>query len=288
LDAPTPADGPQAGAAEGKPLSEAVASLGRRGVGIRDIPKVFVAPRSLFARVEDIPSWNWPLLILLTVVTLIGYAKVETGLIDREVDLTVRARIAQIDQAQRDVVQRSQLRELYDQEYKMGEFWKLLKRIQVIFAEPAQALATALLVAAVLYGMVALSGRKPEWNTLLTICVFAGFVDAMRLLTALGLMLRHATLNVDTSAALLVRWMIPEGGLDAESITTYAGLHGLLTGVDAFRIWYWLVVLIGLSVTRQLPRWRAWLTCGLCWLIGAGVRAGLTVAAVANATGQTT
>jgi len=239
---------------------------------------VLLAPRRAFARVEDVAAYGWPLVILIVAVTLIGYATVETGLVDREVDRRVRARIAEIDKAQRDVVERSELRELYQQQHKKGDFERLLVRIQVIGAEPLKLLATLLLIAAVLYGVVALTGRKTEWHTLLTICIFAGFAELLRLAMLLALMLCFGTLEVDTSLALLVPRLVNGQTVDPQ---VAAALVGLLSALDPFRIWFWLLVVTGLSVTAQLPGWRAWLVCGLCWLLAAGGRCGLAVAAVA-------
>jgi hypothetical protein len=253
----------------------------RRPVGVRDIPLVVTAPRRLFARVEDVAVWGWPLLVLLTAVTLVGYAVVQTGLIDRQIDVAVRESIAQIESTQRDVVERSALRDLYDQEYKKGEFEKLLTRMKVVVAEPASALATVLLVATALYGIVALTGRKPEWHTLLTLCVFAGFIDLLRLLVALGLMLRYRSLEVDTSLALLAQLVAAERHL---SPLTAAAWTGLLSGLDPFKIWFWAVLMIGLSATSQLRGWRVWLACGLCWLAAAGARCGLAAAMTLAAT----
>jgi hypothetical protein len=253
-------------------------------VGVRDIPLVLTAPRRLFARVEDVAAWGWPLVILLTAVTLIGYATVQTGLIDREVDRRVHASIAQLESEQRDVVERSALREMYEQEYQLGEFTKLLTRIQVIVAEPGKALAAALLVAAVLYGVVALTGRKPEWHTLLTICVFAGFVDVLRLLVTLVLMVRFEMLEVDTSLALLARSMVDAAGGSATTVTVVSSLSSAL---DPFRIWYWLVIIGGLTATAQLPGWRAWVTCVLSWLVAAGARCGLAAATMQSVGGAT-
>ncbi|MCH7872639.1 MAG: hypothetical protein IID33_13150 [Planctomycetes bacterium] len=64
---------------------------------MRDIPLVLLAPRRLFARVEDVAVYGLPLIVLLALVTLVGYATLETGLIDREVDREVNAEIARID-----------------------------------------------------------------------------------------------------------------------------------------------------------------------------------------------
>ncbi|MGD8450939.1 MAG: YIP1 family protein [Phycisphaerae bacterium] len=243
---------------------------------------MILSPRRVFARVEDVPAWGWPLVILLTTVTLIGYATVQTGLIDREVERGVRASIAQIDAVQRDVTERSELRELYAQERKMGEFKKLLARMRVIGAEPATALASVLLIAAVLYGAVALTGHKPEWHTLLTICVLASFADVMRLLLTLGLMLHFATLEVYTSLAPLTRYLVDPA---QASPTTVATIYGSLAAVDPFRLWFWLLVVIGLKTTAQLRGWRAWVVCTLCFLVASGVRMGLLVASAAVTAG---
>lgn len=267
---------------EGVALSETPHAATHRPVGVRDIPLVLVAPRRLFARAEDVAAYGWPLVVLLTAVTLIGYATVETGLIDREVERRVRGRIAQLEQQQLDVVERSALREMYAKEYKKGEFERLLTRIQVVVAEPVKVLAALLLIAALLYAVVALTGRKPEWHTLMTICVFAGFIETLRLLMRLVLMLRYETLEAETSLAPLI-WITTSG--ESADPVVLSALSGLLSATDPFRIWFWLAVIVGLSVTAQLRGWRAWLTCGLCWLIGAGARCGLAVAAAQGAAG---
>lgn len=247
----------------------------RRAVGVLDIPAALLAPQRLFARVEDVPTYAWPLVVLLAGVTLIGYATVQTGLIDREVDDRVAQRIAHIEDTQRNVVERSELRELYEQQRKQGEFEKLLARIGAIVAQPASALAAALLTSAVLFGLVALSGRKPEWNTLMNVCVFAGFAEALRLVTVLALNLRDGALSVDTSLALVLReWELP-AGMDPAG---WAALGGALTAFDPFRIWRWLVVIIGVQRTAQLPGWRAWVVGGVGWLAGAGLRAAAAAA----------
>ena len=99
------------------------------------------------------------------------------------------------------------------------------------------------------------------------------------------LMLRYETLEVDTSLALLARLMAREDGADLMSV---AVVSGSLSALDPFRIWFWLVVITGLSATAQLPGWRAWVTCSLCWLVAAGTRCGLVVAAAQSATAVAT
>ena len=78
-------------------MPDSLVNTTARPVGVRDIPLVLLAPRRLFARVEDVTVYGLPLIVLLALVTLVGYATLETGLIDREVDREVNAEIARID-----------------------------------------------------------------------------------------------------------------------------------------------------------------------------------------------
>jgi hypothetical protein len=126
----------------------------------------------------------------------------------------------------------------------------------------------------VLYGVVALTGRKPEWHTLLTVCVLAASADALRALIQFGLVLHFRTLAVDTSLApLATLWQTGP----TQAGRQFAVLAGLLGAVDPFRIWFWLLIGVGLSATLQLRGWRTWTLCILFWLIAAGVRTALQV-----------
>ena len=247
------------------------------------VPIALLSPRRVFAKVEDVPAYAWPLVLLLVAVTLIGYATIETGLIDREVDSRVQQNIAELEKQQLDVVERSTLSQLIEDERQAGEFLRLMTRIRVVAVEPAAALASVLLLSALLFGVVALTGRKPEWHTLLTICVFASFVDVIGGLVRLGFMLRFSTLWVDTSLGLLMRLSGVEGDAAAMGGAAKAAWAGLLTGADPFRIWFWIVMVVGLSMTSQLRGWKVWVTCSFLWLSAAGIRAALLATAAGNA-----
>lgn len=252
----------------------------RRTVGVLDIPRVFISPRSLFSRVENVNHYGGVLLVLLTLVTLVGLATIETGLIDREVERRVQQRQAQLEKQFDNVVARSEFLKQLEETRKLGEFERMMTRIGVVAARPAVQLAWTLLIAALLYGAVALTGRKPEWHTLMTIVVFAGFVDLLAEIVRLSLMLQHGTMEVQTSSALLLR-LLPEG----HSLSTGrpgAMAQAILAGIDPFRVWFWLVVISGLTVTMQLKSWRAWLTCGIFGLVAAGVHSGMTLASAMN------
>ena len=46
----------------------------------------------------------------------------------------------------------------------------------------------------------------------------------------------------------------------------------VLSSVDPFRVWFWILVCLGLVVTGQLSRRTALVTCLLFCLLAAGVR----------------
>ncbi len=257
-----------------EPVNNAVAVPPHSRVGIADIPRVLLSPSRVFARTEDVAAYGWPLVLLLTMVTLVGYATVETGLIDREVNRAVEVGIAELEATQADVVERSALRQMIEDQRKGGEFLRLMTRVKEIVVRPLGVLATVLLLGALLYGVVALTGRKAEWHTLLTVVVFASFVDLVGSLVRLGFMVNLRRLDVDTSLSGLALMWAP-----AESVGKgIVALSGLLSAVDPFRLWFWGVVIVGLTVTAQLKGWRAWATCGLCWLAAGGFRAAMATA----------
>jgi hypothetical protein len=149
-----------------------------------------------------------------------------------------------------------------------------MARMGAIVLEPVRTLAGVLLLSSFFYGLVALSGRKPEWHTLMTVIVFASFIDAARMLFELVLKLRCASLNVDTSAGAFFPLIAPGLPMPKEAVDI---APAMLSGFDPFRLWYWIVVILGLGVTSQLRGWRGWIPCLLLWVGGAGLRTGLAL-----------
>ena len=244
--------------------------MSSRAVTLRDIAPALLSPRSFYARVEDVAGYGGPLVVLLVTLTVVGYATVQTGLIDRAVDQEVERQVAQIEKENFDVVERLALTEMIADCRKGGEFTKLMARAQRIVAAPVGLLASLLLTASLFYGLVALTGKKPEWHTLMTIVVFAGFAVLLGAMVELGLMMRYRRLEVDTSLGLLAPMIRPAFGEVSQPV---GRVQGLLTAVDPFRVWFWILVATGLSVTGQLRGWRSWVPCTVCWLGAAGVRA---------------
>ena len=126
----------------------------------------------------------------------------------------------------------------------------------VVVATPLQFVVSFLLIAAVLYAAVALTGRKPEYHTLMSICVFAGFIELAGYALQLGMMLYYRTTEVDTTLGALAA----------------PGKPSVLAAVDPFHIWFWVLVAIGLTVTHQLSRKVAIGMCVAIYLMSFGIR----------------
>ncbi len=231
---------------------------GAAAPGVRHAALVFSSPPALFRRVEDTGAYGWTLVTLLALVTLLGYAEIQTGLIDRVVDERTEDRLAELERSQTDLVDRARLRDQMEDVRKTGEFEKLMTRLGAVVASPAMILVSALLIASCLYAMVALTGRKPEYHTLMSICVYAMFVDLLAQGLRLGMMLFYRTIDVDTSL----------GMVSASRELAW------LSAIDPFRIWFWVLVAIGLTVTQQLSRRVAIASCVLMCIVAMGVHAG--------------
>lgn len=237
-------------------------SLGSTSLGLRHVPWVIMAPGRLFGRVEDVGAYGWTLFVLLTLVTLVGVLEIQTGLIDRQVDQQTEEQLAQVEKTQGGLVDRVQLREAMDVVRKNGEFMKLLRRLGAVVLKPLYMLSAFLLISSLLYAAVALTGRKPEYHTLLTICVYSGWVVLLGYVLRLAMMLAYRTPHVDTSLAMVAG----------------PGEAPYLAAVDPFRIWFWVLVATGLIVTQQLRRRVAIVCCVLMALLASVGHVGLEYA----------
>lgn len=223
-------------------------------LGVRHALLVFTSPRSLFDRVEDTGAYGWALVTLLGLVMLLGYAQVQTGLIDRVVDEKTEKELAKLEETQLNLVDRIELKDRMESKRKEAVFAKTMTRIGVVGLRPMYLLASFMLIASVLYAMVALTGRKPEYHTLMSICVYAGFIELAAFVLQLALMVYFKTTEVDTSLRALGQ----------------VGKPTLLAGIDPFRIWFWMLVGIGLTVTHQLSRRMAIATCSVMCVVAIG------------------
>ncbi len=240
---------------------ETLVEPGREPLRLRHAMMVFTSPRTLFARVEDTGTYGLALATLLSLVLLVGYAQIKTGLVDRVVDQQTEAQLAALEETQGQLVDRLELRDRMETIRKQGVFNKEITRLQAIVAMPVYFLASFMLIASVLYAAVALTGRKPEYHTLLAICVYAGFIELAAYALQLGMMLYYRTLAVDTSLGMLVP----------------PGEPSWLSAIDPFRFWFWVLVAIGVAVTHQLGRRMAIASCVLMCLVATGVRVALSM-----------
>ncbi len=234
----------------------------RKPLGLWQAVEVLCAPRRVFNRAEDTGANGWALLTLLVLVFLAGYVEVQTGLIDRTIDRQTEGRLAELEDTQGHLLDRVELRDRMEVIRKTGEFNSMLSRLVVMVFSPGNFLASFLFISAVLYAFVALSGRKPEYHTLMSICVYAGFVELVGVLVRLGMVMYYGSEGITTSLAMIAE---PNKGTP-------------LAAVDPFRIWFWVLVCIGLIVTRQLSRRTAIVSCSLMALTAGAVHVGLSYA----------
>lgn len=232
-------------------------------LGVRHALLVYSSPSALFRRIEDTGAYGWALVVLLGLVTLVGYVQVQTGLLNRLVDERTNIRMRQIEDDRANLVDRGQLREVMENARQQGEFSKTIARLWVIVVSPVKMLAEYLLIAASLYAVVALTGRKPEYHTLMSICVYSGFIELIAYVLRVCMMMYYGTINIDTSLALLAD----------------PGRGTVLAALDPFLIWFWILVALGLIVTQQLSRRMAIVSCSMLCIATMGLRVGVSFAA---------
>jgi ABC-type Na+ efflux pump permease subunit len=233
-------------------------------LGLRHVLLAYAAPRALFSRVEDTGAYGLALAVLLGLMCLIGYAQVQTGLIDETVDHRTERRLLEIEKAEGELLDRIALRERFEGVHKQAKFEKTIARLGSVVLAPVFMLASFLLIASIFYAIVALTGRKPEYHTLMSICVYAGFIELLGAALGLGMMWHYRTLDVGTSLAALAP----------------PGRPSVLAAIDPFRIWFWVLVALGLTVTRQLSRRMAITACVVMGVVGFGIRAAAEFAPV--------
>ena len=239
----------------------AAAQPNSSALGLTDAPKMFVAPRVVFRRIAENAGYGWALAALLLLTTLIGWVTIQTGLIGREVDRQTQKALENLEREQIDLLSRVELSERLENIRKSAEFTKLIKRGEVVLVAPVSLAASVMLIAALLFAVVALAGNKPDYPTLMAVCVYSAVVDVLAHGLRLAAMLCYRTIEVDTSLGLLVPGSADDGALG-----------NILSAVDPFRTWFWILVAIGLVITGQLSRRAAIVTCGLFWLVATGVR----------------
>jgi len=226
-------------------MSSAAVHSKPTSLGVRHALLVVTAPRALFSRVGDTGAYGWALLTMLLLIVLIGYAKVQTGLIDREVDVQTEQKLEELERTQGTLIDRIEFRDRMEAIQKEGTFLKMMTRLGVIVATPVYFLSSFLLIASALYAVVALTGRKPEYHTLMGLCVYAGFIELIGLGLRLAMMMYYRTTQVDTSLASLVG----------------QGEVKWLSAIDPFHLWFWILVGMGVVTTQQLSRRTAIVTC---------------------------
>ncbi len=236
-------------------------------LGLSQAPLMLVAPAGVLRRAADSGQYGWTLGAILLLVTLIGWATVQTGLVDREVDRQTNRALANLEREQIDLLSRTELTDRMQTIREAGQFMKLIRGGSAVLAAPIVLVASLMLIAALLFAVVALAGNKAEYPALMAICTFAAVVDLLAAGLRLGMMLAYRTIHVDTSLGLLVP--LSEGTRIVKAA---------LTGLDPFVAWFWILLGLGLIVSGQLSRRAAIITCVTFFAVGCLIRSGVALA----------
>jgi hypothetical protein len=227
---------------------------------LADAPRMLMAPRSVFRRIADDSAYGWALTGLLLASLWIGWATVQTGFVDRAIGEQTRQAQADLEREQAEILRPSELSERMAKLREASTFTKLIARMGGILGPPIQLLVSLMLIASVLFAAVALAGSKADYATLLAIGVYSAVTDVMAAALRLVMMIVCRSGDVRTSLDLLV----PAG--DSPGV-----IPVLLLGVDPFRVWFWVLVAIGLIVTGQLSRRTAIVTCTVLAIVGSAI-----------------
>ncbi|MCH7703385.1 MAG: YIP1 family protein [Planctomycetes bacterium] len=235
--------------------------ISSNSLGLADGPRMLVSPASVFRRLAERSAYGWALGAMLLVITMIGWATVKTGLIELEVNRQTGKALAELEREQSDLLSRLELSKRMEKVRETGEFNKLILQGGAVAYAPIALVATLMLLAAILFAVVALAGNKPDYPTLMAVLVYSAVIDVAAAALRLAMMLWYRTMEVDTSLGLLV-------SVSEETAT----LHRCLSAIDPFRVWFWILVGVGLVLTGQLSRRVAGVTCAVFALLAIGVR----------------
>ena len=231
---------------------------------------MLVRPAQVLRRAADTGRYGWTLGAILFFTTLIGWATVQTGLVDRLVNRQTERALATLEREQADLLSRSELATRMETIREASQFSKLMYRGQAILAAPIGLVCSLMMIAALLFAVVALAGNKAEYAALMAICTYASVAGLVAAGLRLVMMIAYRTINVDTTLGLLAPPDSPE-------------VHAVLSGIDPFTAWFWILVGVGLVVSGQLTRRAAVVTCVTFFGIGCLVRIGIALAMVMGA-----
>ena len=232
--------------------------------GIRNILGVYARPVRFYERFDLATPYGRPLVLLVVLLALAGYAVVAAGLVEREVDLSTEQALAFVEKASIGEVSRDQLDERLHDTREAAVFWKVISSAGYVLAGPVEVVGRIFVGAAVAFIVVALSGRKPAYHGLVAILTFAAYVEVLHQALIVPLMIALHSTDVDTSLAALLR------GRPMASGWLYASLQT----VDPFAVWFCILAAIGMSRSAQLTTRRAVLLCAALWLGGAMLHVG--------------
>lgn len=227
------------------------------GTLLGDLVRLYVEPEALFAALPVVNRGAAALWLLLGLYALQAALLLSTGVHDYEIDRQTQRKMArEAERLPGDENADELVRNLEAME-KQAVFDRMLNRLLLLIGGPLRVLVGVIVVAALLYAVVALRGTaRADFALLAGVAVFAAWTQVPRLLLLLFLVPELGATRIETSAAAFV-----------SAPQTPLGTYLLLRRLDPFDVWYWLLVGLGAWKTGQLPFGRAVVaTCGLALL----------------------
>lgn len=238
-------------------MSDSVIPPGPRGdlgpfEALARVIAIFYAPRRVAEEIRERPNWVFPL--LLSVFASFLMAAVIFS---------------------RPEWQQALLKGLAASSPKLGELEKfrmmsLMKGMAWIGALAAPVIGNVLL-AVLLWGTAVMMEGKAPFLTVFSFQLHAQMVTVVpQMLLVVPLLVTRGTGpsgeggNLPTSLAYF---------LPAEGVAP--ALRSLASAMDVFSLWYWAIVVIGLSIVARMPRSRVLVPVAILWAAGVMVKAAL-------------
>jgi hypothetical protein len=224
----------------------------------QDILSVFFRPTRLFCELPRTNRAASALVVLMGIYALYGFGLYTTGVLNYEIDVQTQTQVSGLRQhppAKDDAAKFTSALETIE---KGSAFQKELSRVSLLVGGPIQLCLSVSVLSGLLFLVVALRGGKPNFQVLLGVTTFAGYVDVPRLLIQLLLSAQLHVSRVETSAAAFF------GRADVG-----LGNYLLLRRLDPFEIWYYILVGMGLYCSGQLKRRSAIVTACVLALLAA-------------------
>jgi hypothetical protein len=229
---------------------------------------VFTSPAKTFESIARKPGWDW--LVPVVLVMIASFIAQSAMLPKMDIDDAVKTQMRFIDKMAKGSIPEAKRAEIEAQtRQKMEASTKPVRRaLNTLFL-----FIPLLLVPAIYHGLAAAFGAKTSYFKTLNGYAYTTVIQVVPLLLTAAVAFPQATL--DTSDIQFFRVLKSNVAAFMPWETTNKALLGLLSSVDVFDIWAFLIGSIAVSkVTRFSPKGARWVVAGVwgfyivCKMIG--------------------